>query len=311
MIYNRIRFRHLHCFLAIARHRSVGAAAESLAITQPALSKTLRELEDALGVRLFERGRRGMTLSRFGEIFLQHAAGSIASLRHGVDSIDVARATSEHTVAVGALPNVTARLMPEAVRLFKRDAAGTLVRVVGGGSNSRLLDQLRLGELELVVGRLAKSEHMTGLAFDHLYSEPLSLVVRRRHPLASGKRFSPAMLSAHPWLLPDNGTVIRQEVERFLLAEGVSLSAEIIESTSVTFGRAYVDASDAIWFVPRGVVQADIKSGRLIALPAPAGAMEGPVGITTRADVAPTPAGRLLIDAVRRAASALAASGQQ
>lgn len=311
MITQRIRFRHLNCFLAIAQHRSVGAAADALAITQPALSKTLRELEDALGVCLFERGRRGMSLTRFGEIFLRHAAGSIAALRHGIDSIDVARAASEHAVTVGALPNVAARLMPEAVRLFKQDAAGTLVRVVTGGSNSRLLDQLRLGELELVVGRLAKSEHMTGLSFDHLYSEPLSIVVRRQHPLAATKPFPLGALSRHPWVLPDNGTIIRQEIDRFLLAEGVSAPADIVESTSVAFGRAYVEACDAVWFMPRGVVEADIASGHLIALSVPAGAMEGPVGITTRADVAPTPAGRLLIDAVRRAARGLTAAGEQ
>jgi LysR family pca operon transcriptional activator len=262
-------------------------------------------------VRLFERGRRGMSLTRFGEIFLQHAAGSIASLRHGIDSIDVARAASEHAVVVGALPNVAARVLPDAVRLFKEDAAGTLVRVVTGGSNSRLLDQLRLGELELVVGRLAKSEHMTGLSFEHLYSEPLSIVVRRQHPLARTSQLFPAALSAHPWVLPDNGTIIRQEIDRFLLAEGASPPVDIVESTSVDFGRAYVTLSDAVWFVPRGVVEAEIESGRLIALPVPAGAMEGPVGITTRADVAPSPAGRLLIDAVRRAARGLAAAGEQ
>jgi LysR family pca operon transcriptional activator len=244
-----------------------------------------------------------MVLTRFGEIFLQHAAGSIAALRHGVDSIDVARTASEHAVAIGALPNVAAGLVPRAVRLFKQDAAGTSVRVVSGG-NSRLLDQLRVGELELVVGRLAKSEHMTGLIFDHLYSEPLSIVVRRGHALAAAKRFSLPMLSELPWLLPDEGTIIRQEIGRFLLAEHVSASADIIETTSTAFGRAYIAASDAAWFVPRGVADTDIKRGSLVALPTPAGAMEGPVGITTRNDVPPTPAGRLLANAVRRAAQA-------
>jgi LysR family pca operon transcriptional activator len=145
---------------------------------------------------------------------------------------------------------------------------------------------------------------MTGLSFDHLYSEPLSIVVRRGHALAAAKRFSLPMLSEHPWLLPDEGTIIRQEIDRFLLAEHVSASADIIETTSTAFGRSYIAASDAVWFVPRGVADANIKRGSLVALPTPPGAMEGPVGITTRNDVPPTPAGRLLADAVRRAAHA-------
>jgi LysR family pca operon transcriptional activator len=100
-------------------------------------------------------------------------------------------------------------------------------------------------------------------------------------------------------------------VDRFLLAEGLNAPSDIIETTSVAFGRAYVDASDAVWFVPGGVVRADIDGGRLVVLPTPAGAMEGPVGITTRADASPTPAGGLLIGAVRRAAQGLATAAQR
>jgi len=300
----RIRFRHLHCFLTIARHQNVGAAAKELAITQPALSKTLRELEDELEVPLFERGRRGMSLTHFGELFLQYAAASIASLRHGIDSIQLARAASRNAVAVGALPNVAARLMPEAVRIFKEGAVGTTVRLVEG-SNSRLLDRLRLGELELVVGRLASSEHMSGLRFEHLYSESLAIVVQRNHPLAKAKRCPVAVLAQYPWLLPEDSTVIRQEVDRFLLAEGVSLPDNVVDSTSVPFGRAYVEVSDVIWFVPSGAVRSDLAAKNLIALPIASSTMEGSVGITTRVDIAPTSAGRLFIEAVRRAAIGL------
>lgn len=300
----RIRFRHLHCFLAIARHQNVGAAAKELAITQPALSKTLREIEDELQVPLFERGRRGMSLTRFGELFLQHAGASIASLRHGIDSINLARATSAHAIAVGALPNVAARLMPEAVRIFKQGAAGTVVRLVDG-SNSRLLDRLRLGDLELVVGRLASSEHMTGFAFEHLYFESLAVVVRRKHPLAKVKHFRPATLAQYPWLLPEEGTVIRQEIDRFIMAEGILRPSNKVESTSVPFGRAYVEKSDAIWFTPSGAVISDLAARILTALPILSSTLNGPVGITTRRDVPPTAAGRLFIEAVRRAAAGL------
>jgi LysR family pca operon transcriptional activator len=300
----RIRFRHLHCFLAIARHQNVGAAAKELAITQPALSKTLREIEDELQVQLFERGRRGMSLTQFGDLFLQHASASIASLRHGVDSINLARAASAQAIAVGALPNVAARLMPEAVRIFKDGAAGTVVRLVDG-SNSRLLDRLRLGDLELVVGRLASTEHLTGLAFEHLYFETLAVVVRRQHPLAKTKRVRPASLVQYPWLLPEEGTVIRQEIDRFAMAEGIPRPANKVESTSVPFGRAYVEKSDVIWFVPNGAVMADLAARSLKALPISSSTLNGPVGITTRLDIAPTAAGRLFIEAVRRAAAGL------
>lgn len=294
----RIRFRHLQCFLTIAQLRSVGAAAEALAITQPALSKTLRELEDALGVKLFLRDKKGMMLTRFGEVFLQHAAASIASLRQGIDSIKLAGNSGGLAVAVGVLPNVAASVMPKVVHLFKQQAPNTNVRIVMG-SNSHLLDQLRLGELDLVLGRLAQPEYMIGLAFEQLYFESLVLAVRTGHPLLTTSRFRLKMISDYPWMLPHYGTIIRMEAERFLLAQGIALSHDIIETTSISFGRSYLLCGDSIWFAPRGAAEPDIENGSIALLPLATGSMEGPVGITMRADTMPVPSAALMMQSIR------------
>ena len=81
----RIKFRHLQCFLAVMQFGSVQRAADSLSITQPAVSKTIGELESILGVRLFERGRRGAAPTREGRLFAPHAAACVGALREGVD----------------------------------------------------------------------------------------------------------------------------------------------------------------------------------------------------------------------------------
>ena len=87
MVDERIKYRHLQCFLAVAQHGSLQKAADVLAITQPAVSKTLKELEDLLAVRLFERGRRGAVPTREGEAFLRHAGASVSALREAVASV--------------------------------------------------------------------------------------------------------------------------------------------------------------------------------------------------------------------------------
>ena len=101
----RIKFRHLDAFSAIARARSFKIAAEQLNLTQPAISKTLKELEDILGVAVMERSRSGVSLTPPGEVFLQFAEQSTAALRHGLRSI---QATSEAAgqLRLGALPSV-------------------------------------------------------------------------------------------------------------------------------------------------------------------------------------------------------------
>lgn len=298
----RIRFRHLQCFLTIAQLRSVGAAAESLAITQPALSKTLRELEDALGVKLFQRDKKGMMLTRFGEVFLQHAATSIASLRQGIDSIKLAGNTGNLVVAVGVMPNVVSGVMPHVVDLFKQEAPNTTVRIVTG-SNAQLLDQLRLGELDLVLGRLAQPEYMIGLSFEHLYVESLVLSVRAGHPLTTTSRFRLKMTSDYPWILPHHGTVIRMETERFLLSHGIVMSPNIVETTSNDFGRSYLACSDAIWFTPLGTVAPSIEDGKIALLPLASGSMEGSIGITVRANATSSSSAALMIEAIRRTAT--------
>src|SRR6187402_1999428 len=83
----RIKFRHLQCFLAVTQFGSVQRAADSLSITQPAVSKTIAELESILGVRLFERGRRGAEPTREGRLFAPHAAACVGALREGVDEL--------------------------------------------------------------------------------------------------------------------------------------------------------------------------------------------------------------------------------
>lgn len=294
----RIRFRHLQCFLTIAQLRGVGAAANALAITQPALSKTLRELEEALGARLFDRDKKGMLLTRAGEMFLQYAAASVASMREGIDIIRQSRVTGGLEVRIGVLPNVATGVAPQAVRRFKKDFAQTAVCVVGG-DNARLLDQLRVGELDLVVGRLAQPEYMVGLTFEHLYSEPLTAVVRRDHPLTRLKKFRLSLIKDYPVILPHHGTIIRHEIDRYLLAGGVSLSEDLIETTSVDFGHAYVTQTNAVWFLPRGYLASPSAYHSLAELPIDTSTLDGPVGMTMRSDTKKSPAVQRMLEAFR------------
>lgn len=299
----RIRFRHLQCFLTIAQKRSVGRAAEVLSITQPALSKTLKELEDALGVRLFERDKKGMSLTKFGDIFMHHAAASISSLRHGVDSIKLAQAKGAFGVSVGALPNAMTDLLPAAVKAFKATAPTTQVSVVAG-DNAQLLGRLRHGELDIVVGRLARLEHMAGLSFDPLYNERIVIAVRAGHPLAGKSPVTPEMIGQFPLILPNRETIIRQEIDRFLIAQGIESPADTIESTAVVFGAEYTERTDTIWFVPYGVVARYLADRRLIELPVGDESLGGPVGLTTRVEDPLSPAAALMLHAIRGAARA-------
>ncbi|MGH6761761.1 MAG: pca operon transcription factor PcaQ [Phyllobacterium sp.] len=303
MIENRIKFRHLATFLEVARQKSVMKAAEILNISQPAVTKTIRELEDVLGVAVFERDGRGIRITRYGEVFLKHAGASITALRQGVDSVSSELTGNSIPIRVGALPTVSTRIMPRAMHLFLKEATGSHIKIVTG-ENAVLLEQLRLGDLDLVVGRLASPEKMTGLSFEHLYSEQVVFAVRVGHPLlGTDDIFS--RLAEFPLLMPTKGSIIRPFVDRFLIANGIASLPTQIETVSDAFGRAFVRTSDAVWIISRGVVANDLADGRLAMLPIDTQDTKGPVGLTIRADTIPSLPLAILMQTIRETAREL------
>ena len=298
----RVKLRHLACFVEVARLSSVGKAAESLNISQPAVSKTIQELEGILEGKLFDRSRRGLLLTPFGEAFHRYAATGLAALRQG---IDLARGRPEMAmVRVGALPTVSARLLPDAVRAFTASGPGVHTRVITG-PNQYLLTLLRTGDVDFVIGRMAEPDTMVGLSFEHLYSERVVMVVRPGHPLLGERSFNLGMIERYQTLMPTPDSVIRRLVERMLIAHGVGDLRDEVETVSNAFGRAYVRKTDAIWIISEGVVAEDLAEGQLALLPVDTSETMGPVGLTMRTDTVSTLAADSFKQAIRDVARGL------
>ncbi|MFK5977800.1 MAG: pca operon transcription factor PcaQ [Rhizobiaceae bacterium] len=299
-ISSRIKFRHLQCFLETARLQSVGKAAKTLSISQPAVSKTLRELENELGVKLFERIGRSIRLSGYGEIFQRYAGASISSLKQGVDLVAQARSADGFRVRIGALPTVSTKVLPSAISAFKQQDRDTIVEIITG-ENAVLMSQLQLGDLDLVVGRLTRPDQMLGLSFEHLYTEQIGLFVREGHPLLKNKPFILEEIANFTILMPGKRAVIRPTVDQFLAANGFGNFTDVIETVSTTFCNNFVKATDAVWIISRGVASDQVDAKMIVELPVDTSTTTGPVGLTMRADTPlPLPA-QLLTHHIREA----------
>lgn len=298
---DRLKIRHLHTLVAVAEGGSLVRAADALSITQPAVSKTLAELEEIVGHRLFERTPRGVRLTGAGRVLLRHAGTGLRAIREGLASLEAEQEGEMPALVVGALPNVAATVLPPALLRF----AATMPRArvtVRTGSNAQLIAALRQGVLDLVLGRLAEPSNMQGLSFEHLYTESLVLVVRAGHPLLAHKALDAAVLRAHRLVLPDAGTRVRDAADRFFVASGIGLPVHVLETIDLSFGRSYVLQSDAVWFVPQGAVEDDLRGGTLCRLPFDTQITEGPVGMTQRVDRLPSEAMLRLADEIRQGA---------
>lgn len=294
----RIKFRHLQTFIEVARQKSVGKAAEVLNVSQPAVTKTIRELEDILGIELTEKDGRGIKLSHFGDVFLRHAGESIASVQRGIDSIAQAQKLEGPPVRIGALPTASMTFMPEVIASFLKIGTGSPVTVVTG-ENRWLVEALRVGDLDLVVGRMPAPELMGGLTFEPLYSEEVVFAVRDGHPIPGGRNLSLSQLTQYTVLMPTKGSVIRPYVDRFLLTNGIPDLPIMVETVSDSFGRAYLTRHDAIWIISRGVVANELEEGKFRTLDIDMAETRGAVGLTRLADTEPSSSLTLLMQTVR------------
>ena len=159
MIDKRIKIRHIQAFVAICREKRMKAAAEKLSLTQPAITKTMNELEEILGAPLMERDRSGITLSPQGEVFLHFAQMTLASLHQGIDGVEQIGRESAARLRVGVLPSVAAWLMPEVTAEFYALSPGTVLDIVIGPHEYQM-ERLRLGDMDLMLGRMGRADTM-------------------------------------------------------------------------------------------------------------------------------------------------------
>lgn len=292
----RLRLRHLRCFLETARLGGLSAAAEALHVSQPAASKTLRELEEILGVDLFDRSARRLTLSPAGRVFQQHAGTAMRALEAAQSAVrDAPKRVTKLTV--GGLPTVASELLPMAALRFNQSIPHCSLQVTTG-PNWLLLAQLREGTVDLMVGRAPGPEQMTGLTFFQLYTERVAIVVRPDHPLRRMADFTQA-LPDYRLMLPPARALIAPAVRGWLVSVGLSHLEPQFEAVSLAFGRKLVMQSDVVWFISEGVVADELASGVLAQLEPQSELPAGPVGICQRANSEPTEESQTFVRVLR------------
>lgn len=288
---SRIRLRHLACFTVVAQERTLARAAVRLHLSQPAVSKTLAELEELAGRRLVERGRAGTALTPAGEEFLRYAVDVMQAFESAATVLTRAAVPIAPAVRVGALPTVAGGLLVDALARLRerRPHAGVSVRI---GDNPELLAWLQSGEIDVAVGRMAEPAMMQGVSFELLYAESLAVVTRPQHPLAAAgdAAISPRALLDYPLIVPGAGTAPRHDVEGFFAAHGIALPPGRTETQSAALGRALTLVSDAVWVTPQHPVKLDLGRRWLRRLNVPVPGNAEPVGILSRTG---TPAGEL------------------
>ena len=294
----RIRLRHLHTFVAVAQQGTLGRAAETLNLSQPALSKTLNELEQLTGTRLFERGRLGAQRTLVGEQFLTHAVKVLDALNSAGQALNRKEGLNNDIVRIGALPTAALGILPTVIGQFHKQQKDITLQVATM-NNTMLLAGLKSGEIDIGIGRMSDPELMSGLHYELLFLESLKLVVRPGHPLLQ-ETVTLSRVMEWPVVVSPKGTVPRQNAEALLQSQGCKMPAGCIETLSASLSRQLTVDFDYVWFVPSGAVKDDLRRGVLTALPIATQGAGEPIGILTRVDATLTPGTQTLLSAIRK-----------
>ncbi|MFD1194464.1 LysR substrate-binding domain-containing protein [Seohaeicola saemankumensis] len=302
--FSRLRMRHLRCFQAITLHGSVTAAADHLGSSQPALSRTLSELEALIGQSLFHRTGRGLSLTEAGTALRRHVDTALSQLEAGTRL--AAGGSPVPVVAIGMLPNVSRTLAVEAAATFKAEAPEVDLRLYWA-SIPELVARLHRAEIDFLIGRLLALDYMPGVRFEHLYFERLIFVVHHDHPFAATPdHVTLEDIRAGLVVVPIPGTIIRTEMDKFVTARGYGPFPNKIETVSFEFTRSFLSTNRAVACLPLGAVREELAEGRLVRLGVQSEELMGSVGMTYASDRDPTPEAALLRDHMRRAAQVYA-----
>lgn len=243
--------RRLRHFLTVFELGSIGQAAERLFLTQPALSKSIRQLENDLGVRLFDRTASGVVPTVYGNALALHAKTIDAEVRRAESQILSMRGKAHGQVSVGVGPSTAANLMPLATMTLHRLHPDIELNVTEGLIDD-LLPTLRRGELQVAVGAWP-SVAEAAFTTENLLEDVIEIYGSAHHALV-GRQASLKELSQHPWALPPPSQRWRQDLDDLFFAQGLSPPKPSVTSNSASYLKALIVRGDYLSFLPRQLV---------------------------------------------------------
>lgn len=272
------RLQHLRL---AAEAGSLSAAAARLGLSQPALTKSIRQLEEELGVPLLERRARGVVPTAYGEALLRRTHRVGALLDDALREIAALRGGVPDEAVIGAGPTWLREALPEVIAEAVRDRPGLRVRVEAGFDDG-LLRSLRNGGLDAVVAELPSADEAADLDVLPLTTDDLVVVCRRDHPLSRRRRpVEPASLLTYPWALAPRGSRARTRLAALFGARDLAAPEPALETSSTALLLRFLAASDGLGLLARATLRGTDAAG-LAALDVPDLAVSRRSGIVTR-----------------------------
>ena len=255
----RYTLRQLDTFIEVARQLSISRAAAALHVSQPAVSMQLRQLEDVLGMPLYEQVGRSIVLTEAGHEVLAHAQAATARLRQMEDAMAARRGIRKGRVDLGMV-STAKYFVPMLLVLFRKKFPDIEI-TLQIHNRERIMQLLLLGEVDLVImGRAPEAIDCVASAFA---TNPLGVICAPEHPLSRRRNAPPAILDGQVFVVRETGSGTRQAMERLFGEHGIRPRIAMEMPSNETIKQA-VMAGMGMSFLSLRTIRQELASGHLV-----------------------------------------------
>lgn len=299
----RVKLRDLHIFLAVAETGSMAKAAGQLAVSQPVISKTISDLEHALGVRLLDRTFQGVEPTAYGRAFISCGTAVFDQMRRGVQEIEFLSDPTSGELWIGCITPLMEDLIPKVLERF----AARYPRIIchaWDGDSPTMNRMLRERKLDLAVSRTFGTHLGDEFAAEFVFEERMLVVAGENNPWSHRRKINFTELLHEPWTLSPAENLISLLIQESFDDAGVHLPMPRIVSGSVTARTRLVESGRFLTLLPSSMLYFGAKRMRVKALPVTLPLKPLSVDIITLKDRTPNPIARLFIEELRAIVSA-------
>lgn len=292
-----MKLDQLRDIVAIVEHGSLRSAARRLNVPQPALTRSLRSLEKELGVPLFKRETRGMTLTPVGQLFHQRACAIVHEVRRARDEIAQTGGESEGTVVAGLsiMPHVG--LLPQALPIFRRRFPGVRLQLIEGLFPD-IENQLRSGTVDFYLGAAPRLPPAPGLAVEELFKNTRAVVARKGHPLCGARSLK--ALAGVEWATTSIDYNAEDDLNQLFMQHKLPPPKVMLQARSALSMMVGVMHTDMLAMVPAQWSDFPITRDALTVVPVRERLPAPAVVLISRPGLPQTPAAEHLCDLMRR-----------
>ncbi|MCC2113417.1 MAG: LysR family transcriptional regulator [Hyphomicrobiales bacterium] len=294
----------LNALIAVSHADNFSLAARACGLSQPSLHRTARDLERLSGIPLFRKTNRGIELTEAARALVRHAKLALAELDQGYAEVEALHGVDTGQITVGSMPLSRTFLLPSAITALTGERPEVQVGVVDGPYDD-LLHGLRHGEIDVLIGALRQPPPIEDVAQEPLFDDPLAIVARSGHPLASKTNISLEELAGYPWAVPRRGTPTRDHFERLFTDADLPVPVDLVETSSLILIRGLLLDSDRLTIISAHQIRHEQETGLLHPLDFDMSGTERTIGLTVRRDWRPTKTQERFLDLLRAAGKRL------